>query len=158
MSRATTKGRRQAGGYTFLEIAIALTVVAVLLAAVIPLAAPSREERRLRETMGRIEGLVRTGRLEAEKSGRALALRCEPEGIVLMSGKESLEQARTEGTELYVKLWGEADWRKARGQEWKILSVGVVIPAGVRLVVRGSWLENDFDPLTGDAINERYSF
>lgn len=158
MSRATTKERRQAGGYTFLEIAIALTVVAVLFAAVIPLAGPSRAEGQLREAMGRIEGLVRTGRLEAEKSGRALALRCEPERVVLMNGEEVLEQTQTEGAELYVKLWGDADWRKARGQEWKILSVGVVTPAGIRLVTKQSWLESDFDPLTGDAINERYSF
>lgn len=144
--------------YTFLEVALALGIIAVMFVAVVPVIGAGRTERRLREGMEAIGQLVRDRRLEAEKTGKEQILLLQPGGLSVRDGEEIRRGVDTpQGTTLLVR-YPRGEWAKAHDQEWRIFSCGAVAPASLRLQDGKQWIEADFDFLTGGVAEERYSF
>jgi len=146
-------GRRRA--FTLIEVIIALAIIAIIFVALIPLAAPSLSERRLRHAMDDIVAFVRSHRLAAESAGSEVFIQCHSDGLMVnqksLAGRVEMPDVR-----MSIRFPG-GKMERAHGQVWRILPCGVVLPATVRLEDGGSWLEVDVDPLTGDILEERYS-
>lgn len=148
-------GRR---AYTFLEVALALGIIAVVFAAVVPVVAAGSTERRLRDGMESLAQFVRDSRMEAEKTGRERILIVQPGGLAVRMGEKILPGvAAPRGAALSFR-YPQGEWDKADGQEWRVFSSGVVAPASLRMKVGKDWIETDFDFLTGGVAAERYSF
>ncbi len=155
------KPRRKArarGAYTFLELAIALGLIAIVFAAAFPVVSATFEEKRLRGAMDAIGERVREWRQEAETSGRERTLALMRKGLASGTGKDpALAVTIPQGITLEVKFPG-GEWEAAKGQPWRIFSLGLVQPLSLRLRQGSSWIETDFDVLTGGVAAERYSF
>jgi type II secretory pathway pseudopilin PulG len=145
-------------GYTFLEIALALGIIAVVFAAVLPMVSAGYQERRLTDGMESLGQCVRDARREAESTGREQTLVVEPGGLALREGSELVPKVRIpRGAVLSVRR-PQGKWAAADSQEWRIFSCGLVAPASLRLQQGTAWIEADFDFLTGSVAAERYSF
>ena len=140
-------------GYTFLEMGLALGVIAILFAAVIPMVSASQAERRLRDSLTQIQDLVRSVRADAERGGHAASLTLQPDGIT--AGEDFMRLPSK--MSLFLR-YPRGQWEPAKGQSWTVHSFGAVAPVSVRLVSGDSWVEADFDFLTGSIASERYSF
>jgi len=144
--------------YTFLEVALALGIIAVVFAAVVPVMAAGNTERRLRDGMEAIGQFVRDSRRESEKTGKERMLIVRPGGLAVREGEKISPGVTTpQGAALSVR-YPQGEWAKADGQEWRIFSCGVVAPVSLRLQDGKDWIETDFDFLTGSVAAERYSF
>lgn len=145
-------------GYTFLELAIALGLIAIVFVAVFPTVSASHQERRLRGAMEAIGQEVRERRREAEMTGMEQSLVVTTNGLAARE-KSALRTVTTipEGVALALKYPG-GEWEAAKEQTWRIFSMGVVQPLSLRLQQGDSWIEADYDFLTGGMAAERYSF
>ncbi|MEI6337378.1 MAG: hypothetical protein WCQ57_02195 [Verrucomicrobiota bacterium] len=154
------RNNRRSGirAFTFLEVALALGIIAVVFAAVVPVIASGNTERRLRGGMEAIGQFVRESRREAEITGQERMLIVRPGGLAVREGEEILPGVPAPpGAEFSVRF-AEGEWARADHQEWRIFSCGVVAPASLRLQDGKDWIEADFDFLTGGVAGERYSF
>jgi len=151
--RRTSASRR--GAFTLIEVIIALAIVGLIFVALVPLAAPSLSERKLRHSMDDIVAFVRSNRLAAESAGRDIVILCQRDGLKVnqktLAGRVDVSDVR-----LSIRFPG-GKMERADGQAWRILPCGVVLPATVRVEDGDYWLEADIDPLTGDILEERYS-
>lgn len=151
--RKTSASRR--GAFTLIEVIIALAIVGLIFVALVPLAAPSLSERKLRHAMDDIVAFVRSNRLAAESAGRDIVMLCGRDGLTVnqktLAGRVDVSDVR-----LSIRFPG-GKMEHADGQAWRILPCGVVLPATVRVEDGDYWLEADIDPLTGDIREERYS-
>lgn len=148
---------RSCRAYTFLELALALAIVAVVFFSVVPLILASQRERHLRQTMDALAALVRDSRYAAEKLGQPGHLTFGPKGISSSQEGEGLAPVSLAGCQLLLRYPG-GKWEKADGRDWNIYSTGLVEPLSVRLEQETAWIETDFDFLTGNVADERYSF
>ena len=148
---------RARAGYTFLELALAMAIVAVIFFSVVPLILASQQERHLRQGMEAIAQLVRDSRYAAEKTGQPANLTFRANGLVPSRGGASASRVEISDAQLMVRYPG-GKWEKAGGQEWNLYASGLVEPLSVRLEQGGAWVESDFDFLTGSVADERYSF
>ncbi len=151
----TRRALRHRRAFTLIEVIIALAIVALIFVAIVPLAAPSLSERKLRHAMDDVVAFVRSNRLAAESAGRDIVMQCDPDGL-LVNQKTLAGRVEISGLRLSVRFPG-GKMQRADGQPWRILPCGVVLPATVRLEDGEKWLEADIDPLTGDIAEERYS-
>lgn len=148
---------RAHAGYTFLELALALAIVAVIFFSVVPLILSSQQERHLRQGMDAIAQLVRDSRYAAEKTGQPANLTFRATGLTPSRGNASISPVEISEGRLLVRYPG-GTWEKAGGQEWTFYASGLVEPLSVRIEQGGAWVESDFDFLTGSVADERYSF
>lgn len=142
------------GGFTFLEIMLVVALIGIVFAALIPMVGPSIRERRLRETVEAIAEQVRAERYRAQLEGRRQVLEIRRTGLGVPEEGEAISLPRE--VELSVKLPGD-DWQKPAGQQWEFSPTGLVTPWTVRLEEGDSWIEADFDILTGRVADERYA-
>ncbi len=148
-------------GFTMLEIVIALMIISVVFLGVAPMVTASLQERRMRGEMEAIADVVREQRVAAEADGE------ERRMILTLDGWEQIDRESGEGVmllaapsegRLTVRLPGQKKWEKMDGQIWRFFAAGMVTPFSVRLAEGDSWVESDFDFLTGRVADERYSF
>ncbi len=151
----TRRAPRPRGAFTLIEVIIALAIVALIFVALVPLAAPSLSERKLRHAMDDLVAFVRSNRLAAESAGRDIVMQCQPAGLIV-NQKTLAGRAEVSDLRLLVRFPG-GKMQRADGQAWRILPCGVVLPATLRLEDGEKWMEADIDPLTGDITEERYS-
>ncbi|GAT34254.1 prepilin-type N-terminal cleavage/methylation domain-containing protein [Terrimicrobium sacchariphilum] len=151
-TRGTADSHR---AFTLIEVIVALAIIAIIFIALIPLAAPSLSERKLRHAMDDIVAFVRSNRLAAEAAGRDVLIQCHSDGL-MVNQKSLAGRLDVPGVRMSIRFPG-GKMERARGQVWRILPCGVVSPATVRVEDGDYWLEVDVDPLTGDIMEERYS-
>jgi prepilin-type N-terminal cleavage/methylation domain-containing protein len=149
--------QRRSCGYTFLELTLALAIVAVIFLAAAPLVLSGRREKKLTAEMDAIAQMVREGRLAAEKTGLEETFDLQTNGIASTRKSPSTGPVEIEKGKLFVRYPG-GKWEKASGQDWKFYSSGLVEPLSLRLEEDGAWIESDFDFLTGSVSDQRYSF
>lgn len=155
MTCQRTRSAPSRGAFTLIEVIIALAIVAIIFVALIPLAAPSLSERKLRHAMDDIVAFVRSNRLAAESAGRDIVILCRRDGL-MVNQKTFAGRVDVPDVRLSIRFPG-GKMEPADGQAWRILPCGVVLPAAVRVEDGAYWLEADIDPLTGDIMEERYS-
>lgn len=143
--------------YTLIEIMLVLALIAIMFLGAAPLVSASMRERRLRSAAEDIEGMVRAQRSQALTSGERRVLRIESSGFYDKSKKHKLVLASQKSELMSVRLPG-SDWSDPDGQDWEFSPIGMVTPLSVRLKEGASWIEVDFDLLTGRVADERYAF
>ncbi|HEY8903170.1 MAG TPA: prepilin-type N-terminal cleavage/methylation domain-containing protein [Chthoniobacterales bacterium] len=143
--------------YTLIEIMLVLALIAIMFLGAAPLVSASMRERRLRSAAEDIEGMVRDQRLQALTAGERRVLRIEPTGFYDKGKKHKLVLASQKSELMSVRLPG-SDWSDPDGQDWEFSPIGMVTPLSVRLKEGPSWIEVDFDLLTGRVADERYAF
>ncbi len=144
-----------------LEIVIALMIVTVVFVGVAPMVTASFREQRMRAFMESVEGAVRDQRAAAEMGGRERQLFVTKDGLEQIdeeSGQSSVVLEVPSDGEVTVRLPGQKKWEKPDGQTWRFFAAGMVTPFSVRLAEEDSWVESDFDFLTGRVADQRYSF
>lgn len=155
--RAATGAIGSFRAYTLIEIMLVLTLIAIMFVGAAPLVSASMRERRLRSAAEDIEGMVRDQRSQALTTGERRVLRIESSGFYDKGKKHKLVLASQKGEVMSVRLPG-SDWSQPDGQDWEFSSIGMVTPLSVRLKEGPSWIEVDFDLLTGRVADERYAF
>jgi type II secretory pathway pseudopilin PulG len=144
-----------------LEIVIALMILTVVFVGVAPMVTASFREERMRGVMESLAEVVREQRVAAEAGGEERRIVVTADGLEQIDEKSGeavvLLDAPTEGV-LTVRLPGQRKWEKPDGQVWRFFAAGMVTPFSVRLVEGDSWVESDFDFLTGRVADQRYSF
>ncbi len=155
MTCPRTKGAARRRAFTLIEVIIALAIIAIIFIALIPLAAPSLSERKLRHAMDDLVAFVRSNRLAAESAGRDIVMQCNRDGL-LVNQKALAGRADISDVRFSIRFPG-GKMERADGQAWRVLPCGVVLPATMRVEDGDYWLEADIDPLTGDIMEERYS-
>jgi len=153
----SSRAGKGARGYTFLELALALAIIAVVFFAVIPVISGNRSEQQLRGAMEELTLAVRRACLEAEKSGRPIQLRLHPQGFVREKEAGQSIGKLAGNSRLFVRF-PQGNWEPANDQVLNIFSIGVVVPIGLRIEQGSRWIEADLDFLTGNVHDERYSF
>lgn len=144
--------------YTFLEVALALAIIAVVFAAVVPVFSAGFKERKLRDALSDIGQLVREVRLQAEQTGVDQLLVFQPASVARREGKSLVSKVSVpEGSKLFIR-YPQGEWTRGGSQEWPIFAAGLVPPLSLRLQDGSDWIEADFDFLTGNVAEERYSF
>ncbi len=144
-----------------LEIVISLMILTVVFVGVAPMVTASFREERMRGEMESLAEVVREQRVLAESAGEERRMLLTPDGLEQLDRQTGqsvvLLAAPSEGG-LTVRLPGQKKWEKPDGQIWRFFSAGMVTPFSVRLVEGDSWVESDFDFLTGRVADQRYSF
>jgi len=152
-----TDGRR--AGYTFLELALALAIIAIIFLAVIPFAAAGLRERHLRELSDQVSDLVLAQKDAAEETGTRVCLSLTANGIEKPGQSREPEVLFTvpKSCRWWVRQPG-AKWQEPDEAEWEFTPLGTVSPLSVRFEEGDAWIERDYDFLTGQVAAERYSF
>ncbi len=144
-----------------LEIVISLMILTVVFVGVAPMVTASLREERMRAEMESLAEVVREQRVIAESAGEERRMLLTPDGLEQLDQQTGqpvvLLAAPSEGG-LTVRLPGQKKWEKPDGQAWRFFAAGMVTPFSVRLVDGDSWIETDFDFLTGRVADQRYSF
>lgn len=144
------------GGFTLIEISIAIALMLLIIALAIPAVDGVMAAGRLRESMERVMSLASHARDHAMKDGRATVMIWERKRIMLVSdalgGQEPeviSEFAPKQGEEFKLYLPGAME--KDPAPEWTFWSTGNCEPAVVRYSgPAGNW-ELEFSPLSGRA-------
>lgn len=154
-SNKPARGRAQ-DGYTLLEISLALVVIAILVAASLPLTQGLVSEERLKHLGNEIADLAQTARRLAVKESRAYVIRVKSGQISLApwqgSGREPLRPLRAVSVSNSIRVTTRTDGGKwAREQTWIFQAGGISTPIQIKLQEGNSWSEYTFNPLTAMA-------
>ena len=151
-----SRGAARLRGFTLLEVMLVIALIAIVFVGMTPLMTASIRERKLRAAADGIVDLVRSQRSQAQKEGRRHVLEVRPKGF-FERGREKPVLGLDKTSECYVRYPG-AKWETPAGQAWEFSAIGMVTPLSVRLENSGSWIEVDFDMLTGRVAEQRYAF
>ncbi len=143
-----------------MEIVIAVMLVALLVAAAIPLDASYRRENALREPLRELVVLAKTARAEAIRNATPAAIIFSADGFALQrSGKEEPAERYDLPGDLVFRIgpWDTDKWLKPAGHTWVFQPSGICEPIRVRFTRGEAFLEARFDPLTADVAEESYA-
>jgi hypothetical protein len=137
---------------------LVIALIAIVFIGATPMVSASLRERRLRSAAEDIEGVVRDERARAMESGQRRVVEIRPGGLVEQDRRKTRKLFELpRGMEVQVQLPGSR-WAKPERQTWEFSPIGMVTPLSVRLTEGKSWIEVDFDLLTGRVADERYAF
>ncbi|HEY5706882.1 MAG TPA: prepilin-type N-terminal cleavage/methylation domain-containing protein [Terrimicrobiaceae bacterium] len=148
--------QRARGGFSMIEIVVALSVGLLLAAVAVPSAGSWLNERRLREEAGRLREAVESARFTAMSSG-------VPQEVLIASPQEAKEKKkRLPGeTHLFIEetpfQWSVTPSRSGT-RRIRISGRGFVDPVELKVESAGTWLAFRFELLTGLPRDERSSF
>ncbi len=165
---STAKRCEPPRGFTLLEIVIALTVSALVLAGAVGLLKVSSDEHALKKASRELEGLAKRARLTAVLRQSPYVLVFRESEVEMMSlaaarvmdaedgpeadgGAEGWLLTFDNGMQVWTRGWSESTWVGARGVEpriWRFDPNGLCEPIGVRLDLNGHVMEMAFHPLT----------
>jgi hypothetical protein len=137
---------------------LVIALIAIVFIGSTPMVSASLRERRLRSAAEKIESAARDLRARAMADGQRHVVEIRPGG--LFERERRMDRAIFEtprGMEVFVRMPGRP-WGKPERQTWEFSPIGMVTPLSVRLSEGKSWIELDFDLLTGRVAEERYAF
>jgi prepilin-type N-terminal cleavage/methylation domain-containing protein len=175
ISAAKTNKRPQ--GFSLIEIVMVLALAAILMGGAVGLMVNASDEHAIRNTSGQIEllakrartiamlkqtpyalefrlGIVRlmplaeAGQSDDEKTASGHRIGGER---VLKQGEQTQQCVLPGGMELWVRRWNSADWLPTGRKTfhiWRFDPNGLSEPLSVRLVLKNSWQEDTYHPLT----------
>lgn len=144
LSRSRSGTDDVAAGYTLFEILLSLAIVAIILAAAVPLIGNLNDPARSIELD--LRGFVRRVRSDALSTGQSRQILIT-RGSLESSG--SSPATLPDGWELRVRRFGERDFRPpAKIEIWDMNSAGICEPLSLQAVSGEEVLTMEFDPLT----------
>ena len=154
-------------GYTLIEITLVIFIMALFIGiAAVSFSGLSSEQDLKKpaaelEIMAR-EAVRRAGMYEQpqvivfEKTG--FAMRYQEDASALASGADTniwVRHTDVPGNmKILLKHWGMKKWMPAAGERWIVLPSGLCEPIQVRMELGRSYIEMEFNPLTGAIADE----
>lgn len=144
------------GGYTLLELCLALFILAILMGAVVPFTSGLRMEQRLSRPAMELKDLARRARQSAIQEKRAYEIRFGPGLLTLAPAAAGASIESRYGADIHGKVrhWKESDWKNAGGERWMFHTDGTCEPLSVRFEQDGASVELRFHPVTALANEE----
>lgn len=160
--------RRPASGFTLLEMMVVLFIMILLLGIAIfsftgvqereVIVKPAAELKRMaREAVGRAGLFEEPQMIVFEKDGFAMRYRGDASATATGADPRSAWTRRVQVPEnmvIKIRRWGTNQWQPATGQRWMVLPSGLCEPIGVRMELGRSFVEMQFNPLTGGVAEE----
>jgi prepilin-type N-terminal cleavage/methylation domain-containing protein len=158
------------GGFTLLEICIALSIIAVLIGLCTPAFSGWLSEERLREPARHLEQLARTARTRAIDTQKSWVVVIHPSGLNLVPAENEIlsdaakaddpdiEMPIPDGVTVATKAWGDDNFSSLAEVKWIFRPDGLCEPLTVRFTRGQSEIALRFDPLTADVAEETYAF
>ncbi|MDZ4743705.1 MAG: hypothetical protein SGI98_09855 [Verrucomicrobiota bacterium] len=158
--------RRDDGGFTLLEMTLAIVLAVMFSSMLVPLFDTVVVEKRLRAGSSLYSEFAQTAFRESLKEGITYEVRWNDKTIELMKyapaqnggGKEP-EIVKVQDiprgitvTNLYSVAKGDEP------NQWSFYPTGVCQPMRLKLMLGGSWIDLTFSPLTASVIEESYAF
>lgn len=135
------------GGFTLLEIIIALTLVAILVTASLPYLFDSFAASAGERAMESINTMVQETRRQAIEKGESHRLKVTPgglEGVALPAGW-TIEVKRLNDSKFHPP---------SRGQRWEFSSEGICEPLSLRLINGDRQIMTTYDVLTAQPTHD----
>lgn len=162
--------RRISVGFTLLE----LTVVLFIMALFVTVAAVSFQgmdgEQVLREPAEELQRMAREAVRRAGMYEQPEVIVFEKHGFGIRYRDDVNATPENGGTTRWMrrvqipeditfrmKHWGQSEWKPAAGQRWLVQASGLCEPLAVRLERGNSYIEMQFNPLTGGVADEHMS-
>jgi len=150
----TTSCHRQSGGYTLLEILLAIGLVAILLGISVPLitgAFGSSDSEQASEAMAKTATAARASALE---NGEAKRVALTDRGLV--SDIESIPEAKLpDGWKLQVRRMTDQKFRRpTKNETWEFNGAGICEPVSFLLSDGLESVTLTFDPLTAQILRD----
>jgi prepilin-type N-terminal cleavage/methylation domain-containing protein len=160
MPRARGRARdRQPRGYTLLEIALVVAIIALIIGAAVPLTSGFTREQQLRDVVRDLLVFAKTARAEAMTTGRAAEVIFAKEGFALRrAGEEEPSEVRRlpRGMRYVIQPFGMEKAVRPDGQRWIFQPTGLCEPVTVRVEADEAWMQVTFDALTAGLADESY--
>lgn len=148
------------GGFTLIEIVLALMILSLLLAISIPSLATYFEEQRLRSSLHQFETILQEGRHRAMITQHPHLLHFSEKKVELLDGslspKEEREPLLSESWIAGVQLREKTEETPPRyviPEDWTLSSQGLCAPLRFRFTLKNSWMEFSIHPLDGSFQN-----
>lgn len=168
-TRIASRGMgRLPDGYTLIEITLVIFIMALFIGiAAVSFAGLSGEQDLKKpaselEIMAR-EAVRRAGMYEQpqvivfEKTGFAMRYQEDASALASNGADKNIWVRRTEvpaNMKILLKHWGMKKWIPAAGERWIALPSGLCEPIQVRMELGRSYIEMEFNPLTGAIADE----
>lgn len=164
---ANRRGARRA--FTLIEVSLALFIVLLIVAAVIPLTSGWLSEDRLRQPAHQLELFAKTARSLALAERRPYEIRFSEEGFLMQAmpleeAGESTNQTKVldyvlpKSVHCRLQRWRDPEWGVARDQQWTFQPTGLCDPLRIRFSSGEDWLQLSFNPMTAGSQDEAYFF
>jgi prepilin-type N-terminal cleavage/methylation domain-containing protein len=164
------RGTRHGPGFTLLELVVVLFIMVLFVSVAAFSFEGVTDEQVLRTPGGELqrvarEAVRRAGMYEEaevivfDQRGFGVRYRDDPElnGGAPDSRHWLRRVELPQDMQLKMKRWGQKEWQPAAGQRWIVQPSGLCEPVTVRLERGRSYLEMQFNPLTGGVADERMS-
>ncbi|PWU07619.1 MAG: hypothetical protein C5B47_05820 [Verrucomicrobia bacterium] len=144
---------RSSVGYTLLEVSLTISIGILILLTVTPALGNFINERKLRAITKLILECAAEARIAAKQQGKTVILALGKNEIQTLNGKH---KSLPKNMKLLLKTEA-TEWTTTKSN-WMFFPSGIIEPISLRLEQGAAWIEMDIDPLTGMALEERYSF
>ncbi len=173
-SAARTNKRRQ--GFSLLEIVMVLALAAIIMGGALGMMTYASDEHALRNTSGAIELLAKRARTTAILKQTPYALEFRQGSVRMLplaeagrdeqttagghhiggervkrAGEQNAQVGLAAGMEVLIRRWNSSEWLATERRTihiWRFDPTGLSEPITVRLVLKTSWQEDTYHPLT----------
>ena len=143
---ASTLPIKRSQAFTLLEVMIALTLVAVLMAAAIPYMTDAFGKNQGEQISAAVATLVEQTRTAALTAG---------ESKYIEFTESTFSQIFPQGWKFQIERMNDKKFRDPNnGETWEFNNEGICDPLTVRLLGPGTPITMKFDPITGDVIHD----
>ena len=153
-------------GFTLLELMIVLVIMAIFLSvAALSFQGLSEEEiltrpadelqRVAREAVRRASIFEQPEVIVFDKRGFGIQYRGEADAAGQGGGNWVRHTELPNDMKMFLKHWGQTEWQPAAGQLWMVQPSGLCEPITVRIDRGQSFVEMQFNPLTGGVAQKR---
>lgn len=146
--------------FTLIEIALALLILSLILAAAIPSMSSYFVELRLRNTLHQLESSVQKARHLAMTTQKNHRIQFNDRGLEIYDATVSEKQ---KNDPLHTEVWSsgiqvrekipETPPRYTLPEDWHLTSSGLCAPLTFRITYQEAWMECTFHPLVGQIQN-----
>ena len=166
---------KKVGGFTLIEVALAMFIVVLVIGIGLPFATGIGRETQLRDPASELKKLALTARRRAVTQQKTVEILLENSGFVLRDAvfDETTNRAKitsetdkseissyhlSKGTTYSVKRWDETKFSTKTDARWRFLPTGLCEPITVHFSRDGDFLEFSFNPLTAQTEDESFLF
>lgn len=143
-------------GFTLIEIALALTILVLIISAAMPSMSSYFVELRLRNTLNQLETGLQKGRHLAMTTQKKHRIQFKDQGFEIydatVAEKEKADPLYTQnwasGIQVREKIM-ETPPRFTLPEDWYLSPSGMCAPLHFRITYRQAWMEFSFHPLVG---------